>query len=51
MVKPQVRMLASIISHMPLHVVWRDSGVTQKHGFELSVAVVNHRLDGEEVLS
>jgi hypothetical protein len=41
MVKPQVKMLSSIISHMPLHSVWRDSGVTQKHGFELTVDVAN----------
>jgi hypothetical protein len=41
MVKPQVRMLASIISHMPLHAVWRDSGVTQKHGFDLIVDACN----------
>ena len=30
MVKPQVRMLGSHISHMALHSVWRDSGVTQQ---------------------
>jgi ABC-type nitrate/sulfonate/bicarbonate transport system substrate-binding protein len=37
MVKPNVRMLASSVSHMPLLYTWRDSGVTQKHGFDLSV--------------
>jgi len=36
-VNPQVRMVASHISHMALHSVWRDSGVTQQHGFELLV--------------
>jgi NMT1/THI5 like len=41
MVKPQVRMLCSHISHMALHSVWRDSGVTQKHGFELIVDSAN----------
>lgn len=35
MVKPVVKMLASVISHMPLHTVWRESGVTKRHGFEL----------------
>ena len=41
MVKPHVKMLCSIFSHMPLHSVWRDSGVTQKHGFEMTVDVAN----------
>jgi hypothetical protein len=39
MVKPNVNVLCSVISHMPLHYVWRDSGVTQKHGFDLTVHV------------
>jgi hypothetical protein len=51
MVKPQVRMLASIISHMPLHAVWRDSGVTQKHGFELIVDVANVPLADGSVIT
>ena len=37
MVKPSIRMLASVVSHMPLHSVWQHSGVTQRHGFELMV--------------
>ncbi|MCH8281700.1 MAG: ABC transporter substrate-binding protein [Chloroflexi bacterium] len=41
MVKSTINMLASEISHMPLHLVWRDSGVTQKHGFDLTVHVAN----------
>ncbi len=41
MVKPQVKMLCSHISHMALHSVWRDSGVTQRHGFELIVDACN----------
>jgi hypothetical protein len=41
MVKPQVKMICSHISHMALHSVWRDSGVTQKHGFELIVDACN----------
>jgi hypothetical protein len=42
MVKPRMSMLCSVISHMPLLFVWRDSGVTQKHGFELAVDVCNY---------
>jgi hypothetical protein len=41
MVNPQVKMICSHISHMALHSVWRDSGVTQKHGFELIVDACN----------
>jgi hypothetical protein len=47
MVNPQVTMLCSAISHMPLHFVWRDSGVTQKHGFELKVDLAGAGLPGE----
>ena len=46
MIKPVVNMLASDFSHMALHFVWRDSGVTQKHGFELNVRVANMEIDG-----
>jgi len=41
MVRSKIRLLCSDISHMPLHYVLRDSGVTQKHGFELEVDIVN----------
>ncbi|HLY66994.1 MAG TPA: ABC transporter substrate-binding protein [Chloroflexota bacterium] len=47
MVKPQIKLLCSHISHMALHFVWRDSGVAQKHGFELKVAVTGWKLNGE----
>lgn len=47
MVKPQVRMLVSDVSHMPLHLVWRDSGVTHRHGFELSLDVCVMQIDGQ----
>lgn len=40
-VKPTINMLASDISHMPLLLVWRDSGVTRKHGFTLNVHIAN----------
>jgi len=46
MVKPVINMLASDISHMPLLVVWRDSGVTQRHGFELALDIANARQEG-----
>lgn len=39
MVQRKIRLLCSDISHMPLHFTFRDSGVTQKHGFELEVDV------------
>ena len=46
MVTPEIRMLCSDISHMALHFVWRDSGVTRKHGFELTVDVARMNLSG-----
>jgi ABC-type nitrate/sulfonate/bicarbonate transport system substrate-binding protein len=36
----KIKILASSISHMPLHFVFRDSGVAEKHGFELDVDIV-----------
>ena len=35
----KIKVLSSSISHMPLHAVFRDSGVAEKHGFELEVDV------------
>jgi hypothetical protein len=35
----KIKLLGSSISHLPLHCVFRDSGVTEKHGFELEVDV------------
>jgi hypothetical protein len=46
-VKPIVNLLASEISHMPLLFVWRDSGVTEKHGFKLDLKVANFELPGQ----
>jgi NMT1/THI5 like protein len=46
MVEPRIRMLSSHISHMALHFVWRDSGVTQRHGFELEVDVCGVDMGG-----
>ena len=34
-VRPVVKILASDFSHLAFLTVWRDSGVTRKHGFEL----------------
>src|SRR5713226_3274489 len=49
-VKPRIKMLASEISHMPLLAVWRDSGVTKKHGFDLELAVANFDLPGQGLI-
>lgn len=46
MVKPQVNMLCSDMSHMPLLYVWRDSGVTRPHGFELNVDIAGVGIAG-----
>jgi hypothetical protein len=35
----KIKVLSSSISHMPLHFVFRDSGVAAKHGFELEVDI------------
>jgi hypothetical protein len=51
MVKPNVSVLCSVISHMPLHYVWRDSGVTQKHGFDLTVHVAGVEMPGQRRIS
>jgi len=40
-------MLCSDISHMALLYVWRDSGVTQKHGFDLTVHMANVEAAGQ----
>jgi NMT1/THI5 like len=46
MIEPRIRMLSSHISHMALQYVWRDSGVTQRHGFDLEVDVCGVEIDG-----
>ncbi len=46
-VKPTINLLASEISHMPLLFVWRDSGVTEKHGFKLNLNVANFEVPGQ----
>ena len=50
MVKPQVNMLCSSMSHMPLLYVWRDSGVTRPHGFELKIDITGVRIPGQRFI-
>ena len=38
----KIRMLSSAISHMPLHFTFRDSGMPQKHGFELEIDIARY---------
>jgi ABC-type nitrate/sulfonate/bicarbonate transport system substrate-binding protein len=47
MVKPVVKLLCSVSAHLPLHIVWRESGLAQKHGFELRVECVGTSVKGE----
>ncbi|HEX6513167.1 MAG TPA: ABC transporter substrate-binding protein [Chloroflexota bacterium] len=47
MVKPNITMLCSDISHMPLLFVWRDSGVAQRHGFDLTVHISAVEVPGQ----
>lgn len=42
-----VRMLCSDISHMALGYVWRESGVTEKHGFDLVTHIANADVPGQ----
>ncbi|HEX9878649.1 MAG TPA: hypothetical protein VGB25_00475, partial [Candidatus Binatia bacterium] len=45
----KIRILCSDISHMSLHFVFRDSGVSQKHGFELEVDIAKYPQGGRPV--
>ncbi len=45
----KIRMLCSDISHMSLHFVFRDSGVSQKHGFELEVDITKFSQGGRRI--
>ena len=49
-VNPEVRMLCSHISHMAFLFVWRDSGVTQNHGFDLTVHITAQNVPGQPYL-
>jgi hypothetical protein len=46
MVKEQIRLLCSDISHMALVFVWRDCGATQRNGFELTTDIANIDVSG-----
>ena len=50
-VKPNVRLLGSHISHMAFLLVWRDSGVTQEHGFDMTVHVTARDVPGQPFLT
>ncbi|MFC8676958.1 ABC transporter substrate-binding protein [Streptomyces griseorubiginosus] len=47
MANTTVRMLCSDISHMAIGHVWRESGVTQKHGFDLVTHIANADVPGQ----
>jgi hypothetical protein len=49
-IKPVVKMLASDYSHLAFLYTWRESGVTQKHGFELKVHATKLDVPGEPYL-
>ncbi len=51
MVEPNVSMLGSDISHMPLLSVWQHSGVTRHYGFDLTVHVTNTNVVGQPLVS
>src|SRR6185369_6404494 len=42
-----IRLLCSAISHMPLLFTLRDSGVTQKHGFDLEIDIAGFESPGK----
>ena len=47
----KIKLLSSSISHMPLHFVFRDSGVAAKHGFELDVDIAKVPQIGKQTRS
>ena len=51
MVQPIVRMICSDYSHMPLLTVWRDSGVTEEHGFKLEIHLAGLEIPGQPFVS
>ncbi len=50
-VQPNISVLVSEISHMALLFVWRDSGVTDRHGFRLTADVAGLAPAGRAVVS
>src|ERR1043166_136085 len=49
MAQEKIRMLSSAVSHMPLLFTFRDSGVTEKHGFELEVDIAGFERAGKPI--
>ena len=49
MINKRIRLLCSHVSHAPLHFAFRDSGVAQRHGFELELDIVNVNLGEKPV--
>lgn len=47
----KIRILSSAISHMPLHFTFRDSGMPQKHGFELEIDIARYPQGGRPIRS
>lgn len=45
-----IRVICSHISHMPLHYVFRDSGIAEKYGFQLDLDIVGVRIPGRPFL-
>ena len=43
----KIRLLCSAVSHMPLIFTFRDSGVTEKYGFELEVDIAGFDRQGK----
>gem|GEM_PF-5876934 len=39
----KIRLLSSAVSHMPLIFTFRDSGITEKYGFQLEVDIAGFR--------
>ncbi len=42
----KIRLLCSDLSHMPLHTIFRHSGVAEKHGLEVEVDIANMEIGG-----
>lgn len=43
----KIRLLCSAVSHVPLIFTFRDSGVTEKYGFELEVDIAGFDRQGK----
>ena len=43
----KIRLLSSAVSHMPLIFTFRDSGITEKYGFQLEVDIAGFDRQGK----